>query len=160
VAQVLAGIAEAVDAAHRMGVLHRDLKPENVLVSDDERAVKVLDFGVAKLMDAETAGQTLTLDGQPIGTPAYMAPEQLVGGAVTTRTDVFALGVMAYEMVSGQTPFGLGPIGDIALRQRDGAPPLEADRVPGRMADAIAAAISVDPVQRPASAAAFAAMLQ
>jgi predicted Ser/Thr protein kinase/GAF domain-containing protein len=160
VAQVLAGIAEAVDAAHRMGVLHRDLKPENVLVSDDERAVKVLDFGVAKLIDADTAGQTLTLDGQPIGTPAYMAPEQLVGGAVTTRTDVFALGVMAYEMVSGQTPFGLGPIGDIALRQRDGAPPLEADRVPGRMADAIAAAISVDPVQRPASAAPFAAMLQ
>ena len=96
----------------------------------------------------------------PIGTPAYMAPEQLVGGAVTPRTDVFALGVMAYEMVSGQAPFGLGPIGDMAIRQRGGADPLQAERVPGRVAAAITAALSVDPRQRPASAAAFAAMRQ
>jgi serine/threonine protein kinase len=160
VAQVLAGVCEAVDAAHRMGVLHRDLKPENVLLSEDERRVKVLDFGVAKLMDADARGETLTLDGQPIGTPAYMAPEQLIGGEVTPRTDVFALGAMAYEMAAGQAPFGLGPIADIAFRQREGAPPLPDDRVPAGMAMAIAAALNVDPARRPATAGAFAAMLQ
>jgi serine/threonine-protein kinase len=160
VAELLRAMAAPVDAAHRMGVLHRDLKPENVLLTDDERAVKVLDFGVAKLMGGDdSAGDTLTLAGQPIGTPSYMAPEQLAGRTVTAATDVFALGVMAYEMLSGHTPFGLGPIAEIALRQRDGAPRLDIAGVPAGMARAVEAALCPDAAGRPESAGAFAAML-
>jgi predicted Ser/Thr protein kinase len=163
VARLLAGVAAPVEAAHRQGILHRDLKPENILLPDDEGPVKVLDFGVAKLVGGDGADapehETLTLAGQPIGTPAYMAPEQLAGAGVSTRTDVYALGAIAYELLTGAPPFGRGPLVEIANRQRAGAPPIARADVPGAMADVIGRALSLDPSARPAAASAFAASL-
>ncbi len=99
----LVQIAEALDAAHRVGIVHRDLKPENILRAAGG-AVKVVDFGLARTPVA--AGPGLTVAGAAMGTPGYMAPEQLRGERPDARTDVFAFGVMAYELATGSHPFG------------------------------------------------------
>lgn len=107
---LLAQVMEAVQAAHRRLVVHRDLKPSNVLVTETEPGpqVKLLDFGIAKLLDDSlpvTRPQTRT--GRPLLTPSYAAPEQVSEGEVTTATDVYQLGVLAYELLSGARPFDL-----------------------------------------------------
>ncbi|HEY2435171.1 MAG TPA: serine/threonine-protein kinase [Vicinamibacterales bacterium] len=102
---ILKQLAEALDAAHRQGIVHRDLKPENVLIASDER-VKVVDFGIARSLSASPAAPALTLTGTAPGTPGYMAPEQLRGEPADGRADVFAFGVIAYELAAGEHPFG------------------------------------------------------
>jgi len=164
VTRLLHAIAAPVETAHALGVLHRDLKPENILLPDAEAGVaaKVLDFGVAKLLGADDTAvenETLTLAGQPIGTPAYMAPEQLAGASVSTRTDVFALGAIAYELLTGLPPFGRGPLVEIASRHRTGPGPIAREDVSGTMVAAITRALNVDAAARPASATAFALSL-
>jgi GAF domain-containing protein len=103
--QVFAGVA----AAHAQGIVHRDLKPENAIIAsgpDGRDRVKVLDFGLAKLVAAGSEeSRGLTQAGAVIGTPGYMAPEQMTGGAIDERTDIFALGVMVAEAVTGTRPF-------------------------------------------------------
>src|SRR5262249_46914292 len=102
-----------VAAAHNLGIIHRDLKPENiVLVHDDDVTVqvKILDFGLAKLLHVThdlpvNGAQSITEDGLLIGTPSYMSPEQLSGGVVGEESDIFALGVMLVEALTGQRPF-------------------------------------------------------
>ncbi|MEO6212484.1 MAG: serine/threonine-protein kinase [Vicinamibacterales bacterium] len=104
-------IAEALAAAHARGIVHRDLKPENVIRSVDGR-VKVLDFGLARIAWQNSPSSTreaqLTEAGAAVGTPGYMAPEQLSGGVIDARTDVFAFGVLAAELATGEHPFGSG----------------------------------------------------
>ena len=104
--QLLLQMLDAVQAAHEAGVVHRDLKPDNIFVLDDGR-VKVTDFGIARL--AETTGaSSMTQIGTVMGTPGYMAPEQVMGLPVDGRADIFSLGVMGYELFSGVNPF-VGP---------------------------------------------------
>ena len=99
--------AEGIDAAHRLGIVHRDLKPENVMILDDPGGgmrVKVLDFGIAKLQNAE-ADQGYTQPGFVIGTPAWMSPEQLTGGALDPRSDIYSLGLVAFALLTGARAF-------------------------------------------------------
>jgi eukaryotic-like serine/threonine-protein kinase len=105
------GLTDAVAAAHRQGILHRDLKPENVMLTPDGR-LKVLDFGLAKLRDDVFTGdrttretQSVTQDGRIVGTVAYMSPEQAQGLPVDNRSDIFTLGILLYEMATGERPF-------------------------------------------------------
>jgi serine/threonine-protein kinase len=104
VADLLAQLARGVDAAHRAGIVHRDLKPHNIFCSDqgENRPVwKILDFGVSKLRD-----QDATINpGHIVGTPSYMAPEQIRGAEVDGRADVYALGVIAFRALTGELPF-------------------------------------------------------
>jgi hypothetical protein len=167
-ARILSQICAAIDEAHREGVLHRDLKPENVLMVGDEADVKVLDFGVAKFVEDSrhadgTPGATLTVDGTVVGTPAYMAPEQLRGEPLDARSDVFSLGVMAFEMLSGELPFGRGSLADIVLRQAKGAPALRAEvgeEITPALEQAVQTALGMEPTLRPPSPSAFASLVQ
>ena len=105
--RTLADVAAGLAAAHARGIVHRDLKPDNLMRTPEGR-VKILDFGLARAADAG-AGATSTLltqAGAAVGTPGYMAPEQLSGGAIDARTDVFAFGVLAAELATGEHPFG------------------------------------------------------
>jgi serine/threonine-protein kinase len=135
VRQLLAGL----DHAHHAGLIHRDLKPANVMVetSDSgEEIARIVDFGIAILRDPDEtiAGGKLTTTGQVLGTPLYMAPEQAKGEAFDHRIDLFALGVIVYEMLSGTWPF-VGSAIEIALANIGQDPPLVAVRVPGVTAD-------------------------
>jgi hypothetical protein len=168
--KILAAVCGAIEAAHLEGILHRDLKPENILLPGGDIEAKVLDFGVAKLVadvasssqaDSESAGETvaaLTVAGTIIGTPAYMAPEQLSASALDPRTDVFALGVIAYEMLCGDLPFSRGSLTDVILAQARGARPLtERDPdIPAPLDRAVRRALEMTPEERPATPHAFA----
>ncbi len=103
---IVKAVGQALGEAHAFGIVHRDLKPANIHLEDDD-FVKVLDFGIAKLMQGSTIddGTELTRVGQAIGTLEYMAPEQLIGGTCDGRTDIYALGLVAYEMLTGERPF-------------------------------------------------------
>lgn len=127
----------AVDHAHRKGVLHRDIKPENLMLSAASE-LKVTDFGIAKVLDG---GRTLaTVDGSVLGTPAYMAPEQAEGTEVGPAADVYAIGTMLYEFLSGRLPFqGDSPMALLVARLTAEAPPLTgaAPGVPHPVADVV-----------------------
>src|SRR6185295_6077796 len=121
-------LAQALAAAHAHGIVHRDLKPENV-VRTASGIVKVLDFGVARVESA--AGGRLTAPGSMVGTPAYMSPEQIRGGEADFRADMFALGLMLYEMATGGNPFEAGtPTATIARILEVDPPPLAGGREP------------------------------
>ena len=98
-------VCSAVQSAHQNLVVHRDLKPGNILV-DPQGTPKLLDFGIAKLLGMEDGDSTVVLNGAPMLTPHYASPEQVLGGAITTAADVYALGVILYELLAGVRPFG------------------------------------------------------
>jgi predicted Ser/Thr protein kinase len=157
-------VSAAIETAHAAGILHRDLKPENIMLPDAGVEAKVLDFGIAKAVGERRAGsdlETLTIVGQPIGTPAYMAPEQLAAGTLSPQTDVFSLGVITYELLTGELPFGRGSLLEIAERQRTGPPPMDrpGESLPAPLTDAVLAALAIEPGKRPRSAGGFAAAL-
>lgn len=119
-------LAEALAVAHEQQIIHRDIKPQNLLV-DDEGVLKVMDFGLARLVQRS---EGLTQAGYVVGTPRYMAPEQILGGDVDARTDLFATGVVLYECLTGQAPFeGSSPMALMA-KMLDGHPPSIRELVP------------------------------
>ncbi|MGH9120832.1 MAG: protein kinase domain-containing protein [Acidimicrobiales bacterium] len=149
-------IADALGHAHRRGLVHRDVKPANVLVCDGSQPVpliKVTDFGIAKA--SEGLDSDLTRPGVLLGTPKYLSPEQIAGGEPDARADLYALGVVCFEMLTGEPPFGRANDVAVAVSQLRDAPPHPAAKVPGVPGDLDALVVRLlakDPVERPASA--------
>lgn len=126
--ELFRGKLAGLEAAHQLGIIHRDIKPQNVMVTVEGRPV-IMDFGIARRL--ESTGMTVT--GEVIGTPVYMAPERLLGGRVDHRCDIYSLGVILFELVTGTRPFTGKTVFEIAQKQIGKPPPrlLEVDpRVP------------------------------
>ena len=131
IAQIFLPLCSALGAAHQKGIVHRDLKPDNIFLLAPPIYVKVLDFGVAKLQEDTNPGDANgTKSGVVLGTPRYMSPEQAMGRShqVDHRTDIYALGIILYEMLTGQTPFSASSVGDLMLKHlQDDPPPMPRD---------------------------------
>ncbi len=155
VVSIVRGAAEALDHAHSLGVVHRDIKPSNLILDPGGR-VRLADFGIAKTIDDPT---TVTETGKLVGTIAYIAPEILDGEPATPASDVYSLGAVTHEMLTGSPPFQAESIGALLEAIRSGeVAPLGAD-VPSGMATVVADAMSRDPFGRPSSAGSFALAL-
>ncbi len=151
---ILGQCALALAAAHEAGVVHRDVKPANVMVTPDGK-VKLTDFGIARAVDA--AGHTRT--GEVMGTPQYLAPEQATGQRVTGATDLYSLGIVGHEMLTGRRPFDAGSAVATALAQISEPPPALPAHVTDPLRSAIESCLAKDPSHRPSSAASLAALL-
>jgi serine/threonine protein kinase len=150
-ASILSQAASALEAAHRGGVIHRDVKPANILVTTDG-TVKLTDFGISRAIDAAP----LTQAGQVLGTAQYLSPEQALGRDATPASDLYALGVVGHEMLTGRRPFDAGNVVATALAQVSQPPPPLPDAVPAGIRDVVMACLAKDPADRPASAGAVA----
>lgn len=153
--RLMRGVCAGVGAAHRQGIVHRDLKPENILVVAPDvdyefESVRVVDFGLAKLLIESSADHT----GVVAGTPYYMSPEQCLGAPLDARSDVYSLGAMFYEMLSGKRPFVADTVSRVISKHLyEEAPPLPpALSVPRRISLAIMQALAKDPDDRPQTA--------
>src|SRR5690348_1509076 len=163
--KVLADVARVLDYAHRQGVVHRDIKPENVLLSDG--IAVVTDFGIAKALRAaktQAPGGTLTQIGTSLGTPAYMAPEQAAGDVVDARADLYAWGVMAYEVLAGAHPFAGKTTAQqlIAAQIAERPAPLasRAPGVPAPLAELVMRCLEKEPAARVSDASMLVAALE
>jgi hypothetical protein len=148
-------VADALDYAHRHGVIHRDIKPENILLSDAH--ARVADFGVARALEA-SGGEALTGTGFAVGTPTYMSPEQASGGHVDARSDIYALGCVLYEALTGEPPFsGPTPQAVIAKRLVGPVPSVRTIRpdVPASLDDVLQKALAQVPAARFSTAGEF-----
>lgn len=156
-ATVTADLADALYHAHQRGVVHRDVKPANVLLAADGRT-RLVDFGIARSL-AESA-ERLTQTGTVMGTLTAMAPEQLAGGPIGPRTDLYGLGVVLHEALTGGPPYAGAPMSPVALAdaQRAGPPPL--DGIEPSLAALVAACLAHRPEDRPVHAGAFASALR
>lgn len=153
-------IAEGLAAAHRHGLVHRDIKPDNVFLEGEDRAVRIIDFGLAR--DFSSGPTHVTVEGAIVGTPAYMPPERIGGDGVDGRSDLFGLGVILYELLSGQLPFdGHSMVAMLASISRGESRPLTeaAPDVPAAVAEFVMRLIAHDKDRRPADAHAVAAEL-
>ena len=156
VVAILAQVAEALDYAHAAGVVHRDVKPGNILLDDEERAY-IGDFGIARLVEATS--DNLTGTGALSGTAEYMAPEQTRSGTVDRRADIYSLGIVAYQMLTGAVPF-TGTTIDVMIKHRSEPVPIPPEaRVPVWLLQPVLKALAKDREDRWNSAGAFTAAL-
>lgn len=142
-------IARALRSAHRAGIIHRDLKPANVMVTDTPEGedIKVVDFGIAKLIQDGT--EAITLDDRVVGSPQYMAPEQVLDNEVSPRSDIYSLGVLLYELLSGSVPFpGRGATQTMMAQIHQPPPPLEVPGLPPEVNALVMRCLEKDPRRR------------
>jgi eukaryotic-like serine/threonine-protein kinase len=139
-----------LEHAHAAGLVHRDIKPQNLLVRDDD-TLKIVDFGIARPVD----GTQLTLAGTILGTAAYLAPEQALGERVTAAADLYSLGAVTYELLSGRPPYEFESLAELPVKQREGPPP-SIEGVSLELQDVVRRCLAPDPADRPASAAGLA----
>ncbi|MBX7223030.1 MAG: protein kinase [Blastocatellia bacterium] len=154
-------VCQALAEAHRWGIIHRDIKPDNIFINQTAKGevVKVVDFGIAKLVGDEDSGnfRTLTMTDSLIGTPVYMAPERLAAKPFDGRSDVYSLGVVLFEMLTGRPPFERdmsGLVGLMLAHLHDAPPSLRAlnPKVPGRLEAIVRQTLEKDPEDRPVAA--------
>ena len=160
-------IGDALDAAHAQNVIHRDLKPENIMLLPTDEAererVKVLDFGIAKVQEDTTDSAPLTAQNMVMGTPQYMSPEQAKGLELDARSDIYSLGIITYEMLTGKTPFHGGPSKVILSKHANEIPPSPRRLRPDLSAHVervIMRALEKSPLRRPQSGSEFARELE
>ena len=146
---ILLQVCAGLEHAHASGLIHRDIKPQNLLVRHDG-VVKIADFGIARTLQATQ----LTQPGTVLGTAAYLAPEQAAGQPVTAAADIYSLGAVAYELLTGRTPYEFESLADLAVKQRQ--PPAPIAGAPPALARAVLRALAFKPEDRPESASAFA----
>jgi len=156
--EIITQACSGLDYAHRHGVVHRDVKPGNLLVSDAD-VVKLADFGIAR-----AAGQSsITQVGSVLGTAAYLSPEQARGEEAGPRADIYSLGVVAYQLLSGRLPYEASSLAELALKQQRESPvPLDElnPNVPHELAMAVATALAIDQEERPRDTMVFAEALR
>ncbi len=146
VAEMVGEIAEALDYAHRRGIVHRDVKPANIIITAADNQVKIMDFGIAK-----TEKSNLTTTGQFLGTPNYMSPEQVTGDAVDGRSDLFSLGVVLYELLTRKKPFTADNLTSISYKivHEQFVPPETYDAsIPVEFVAVLEKALAKDPAER------------
>ncbi len=156
--EIVIQACRGLDYAHRNGVVHRDVKPGNLLVSDAE-VVKLADFGIARATDQSSITQV----GSVLGTAAYLAPEQARGEEAGPRADLYSLGVVTYQLLSGRLPYEANSLSELALKQqREMPPPLHEinPHIPPELSLAVSLALALDQHERPADAAALAEALR
>ncbi|MBK6687189.1 MAG: serine/threonine protein kinase [Deltaproteobacteria bacterium] len=164
--EVVREICLSLAEAHSRGVIHRDLKPGNIFLEKvgTQEVVKVLDFGIAKISAAPGRDGHETARGTLMGTPAYLSPEQAYGRPVDSRTDLYSLGVVAYQCLTGKLPFGGEPISQIAAHAEDPPPSFKAigalQPVPAQVEALVMRLLAKDPKDRPADASALIAELE
>ena len=130
--EMIEPVCAALETAHAAGIVHRDVKPGNIMIGEGEprAAIKLLDFGIAKLTAPEAGSTGLTSIGQRLGTPAIMAPEQILGGRIDARTDIYALGALLYSLLTGRPPFESMVPGDLVQQHLEAPPPRPSQRAP------------------------------
>jgi eukaryotic-like serine/threonine-protein kinase len=156
--EIITQACRGLDYAHRNGVVHRDVKPGNLLVSDAD-VVKLADFGIARAMGQSSITQV----GSVLGTAAYLAPEQARGEEAGPRADIYALGVVAYQLLSGRLPYEASSLSELALKQQRESPiPLDElnPQIPAELARAVELALALDQAHRPTDTPAFAEALR
>lgn len=160
-------VAWALDAAHQVGVVHRDIKPENIYLNGPQGQVKVLDFGMAKLLKPiGEMPKSGTIEGVVLGTPEYMAPEQALGRQVDLRADIYAVGLMLYELLMGARPFSGETFGKLLVQITSKPVPRlpetlrSGEAVPPALADVVAKCLSKSPEDRYGSAEELARALE
>jgi serine/threonine-protein kinase len=153
--RIAIGVAAALEAAHRRGIVHRDVKPGNILIDDD---VKVTDFGIARAVSEAS----MTLTGTTLGSVHYFSPEQARGDEVTGQSDVYALGIVLYEMLTGRRPFEGDSAAGVALKRltEDPLPPTTYGPVPAGLSAIVMRALEREPAKRFPDAGAFAEALR
>lgn len=154
-AMIVGQCAEALEAAHEAGVIHRDVKPANIMVRPDG-VVKLTDFGIARVADAAP----MTRTGEVMGTAQYISPEQATGKPVSPTSDIYSLGVVAHELLTGKRPFDDGSPVATAMAHVYKDPPALPTSVPPAMTAIIMSCLAKEPSQRPASAKALAAAMR